>query len=167
MSDPVPEFLPAPQAESTEDRLRRLEVALATMHPGLAPDGYAPAVPPPSGAGVIPLSLMVNAAVDPGETGRRMLRHLPVLRELRLIAQMYLDPRYRLSRVGQFGVPLIVIVAVLNYTAFAWIFPSIPFLSPVAERMILLILGAALAAVLSREALRYRAVLDYLARVGR
>ena len=165
MSDPVPEFVPAPPAESTEDRLRRLEVALATMHPGLAPDGYAPAVP--SGAGVIPLSLMVNAAVDPRETGRRVLRDLPVLRELRLIAQMYLDPRYRLSRVGQFGVPLIVIFAVLNYTAFVWIFPSIPFLSPVAERIILLALGAALAAILSREALRYRAVLDYLARVGR
>ena len=165
MSDPVPEFVPAPPAESTEDRLRRLEVALATMHPGLAPDGYAPAVP--SGAGVIPLSLMVNAAVDPRETGRRVLRDLPVLRELRLIAQMYLDPRYRLSRVGQFGVPLIVIFAVLNYTAFVWIVPSIPFLSPVAERIILLALGAALAAILSREALRYRAVLDYLARVGR
>ena len=163
MSDPVPEFVTP--AESTEDRLRRLEVALATMHPGLAPDGYAPAVP--SGAGVIPLSLMVNAAVDPRETGRRVLRDLPVLRELRLIAQMYLDPRYRLSRVGQFGVPLIVIFAVLNYTAFVWIFPSIPFLSPVAERIILLALGAALAAILSREALRYRAVLDYLARVGR
>lgn len=166
MSDPVPEFVPAPPAESTEDRLHRLEVALATLHPGLAPDGYAPAVPP-SGAGVIPLSLMVNAAVDPREAGRRVLRDLPVLRELRLIAQMYLDPRYRLSRVGQFGVPLIVIVAVLNYTAFAWILPSIPILSPVAERMILLALGVALAALLSREALRYRAVLDYLARVGR
>ncbi len=166
MSDPVPEFVPGPPAESTEDRLRRLEVALATLHPGLAPDGYAPAVPP-SGAGVIPLSLIMNAAVDPREAGRRVLRDLPVLRELRLIAQMYLDPRYRLSRVGQFGVPLIVIVAVLNYTAFAWILPSIPILSPVAERMILLALGVALAALLSREALRYRAVLDYLARVGR
>ena len=165
MSDPVPEFVPAPPAESTEDRLRRLEVALATMHPGLAPDGYAPAVP--SGAGVIPLSLMVNAAVDPRETGRRVLRDLPVLRELRLIAQMYLDPRYRLSRIAQFGVPLIVILAVLNYTVFNLVFPVIPFLSPITERLLLLILGGALAVVLHREALRYRNVLDYLGRVGR
>lgn len=155
-------------AESTEDRLRRLEHALASMHPGLAPDGYAPPMPPSSpGAGVIPLSLMVNTAVDPDGARRRVFRELPILRELRLIAQMYLDPRYRLSRIGQFGVPIIVTLAVLNYTLFTWLFPVIPFLSPITERILLLILGAALAVVLNREALRYRNVLDYLARVGR
>ena len=160
---------PGPAAESTEDRLRRLELALATMHPANAPDGYAPPVPPPSspGAGVIPLSLMVDAAVDSEGARRRVFRELPVLRELRLIAQLYIDPRYRLSRIAQFGVPIIVILAVLNYTAFTWVFPVIPFLSPITERILLLMLGGALAVVLHREALRYRNVLDYLARVGR
>ena len=166
MAEESPE--PSPPAESTEDRLRRLELALASMHPGLAPDGYAPPLPPPSpGAGVIPLSLMVNAAVDPEGARRRVFRELPVLRELRLVAQMYLDPRYRLSRIGQFGAPIIVALAVLNYTLFTWLFPVIPFLSPITERLLLLILGAALAVVLNREALRYQAVLDYLARLGR
>ena len=159
--EPISE--PSLLAESTEDRLRRLELAMATMHPGNAPDGYAPSAP----GGVIPLLLMVNAAVDPDATWRRMLRDLPVLRELRLIAQMYLDPRYRLSRLGQFGVPLIVAFAVLNYMIFNHIFPSIPLVSPIIERMLLLILGAGLAILLNREAMRYQAVIDYLARVGR
>ncbi len=161
MSDEIPE--PLPPIESTEDRLRRLELAVATMHPGNAPDGYAPPAP----GGVIPLSLMVNAAVDSDAIRRRMLRDLPVLRELRLIAQMYLDPRYRLSRLGQFGVPLIVVFAVLNYMTFNHLFPSIPLVSPIIERMLLLILGAGLAVLLNREAMRYQAVIDYLARVGR
>lgn len=165
MADEIPQ---ATQAESTEDRLRRLELAFATLHPGNAPDGYAPPVPPSSpGAGIIPLSLMMNAAVDPEETGRRVIRNLPVLRELRLIAQMYIDPRYRLSRTGQFGVPILIVLAVMNYVVFNLLFPSIPFLSPIVERVLLLALGVALAVVLNREALRYQAVLEYLARVGR
>ncbi len=167
----MPEESPEPSVppESTEDRLRRLELALASMHPANAPDGYAPPVPQPAspGAGVIPLSLMVNAAIDPEGARRRVFRELPVLRELRLVVQLYVDPRYRLSRIAQFGVPLIVILAVLNYTMFTWVFPVIPFLSPITERVLLLMLGGALAVVLHREALRYRNVLDYLARVGR
>ena len=158
MSEPLSE----PPAETTEERLRRLELALASMHPGLPPDGYAPSVPP---AGpVIPLSLLVNAAVDPVATRRRFFGQLPVLRELKLIVQMYLDPRYRLSRLTQLGVPVLAALAALNYATFNYMLPVIPFLSPISERLILLVLGAALAVVLNREALRYGAVLDYLAR---
>ena len=165
MAEEIPESIASP--ESTEDRLRRLELALASMHPANAPDGYAPPVPSSPGAGVIPLSLMVNAAIDPEGARRRVFLEMPVLRELRLVAQLYIDPRYRLSRIAQFGVPIIVILAVLNYTVFTWVFPVIPFLSPITERLLLLILGGALAVVLHREALRYQHVLDYLARVGR
>ena len=160
MSEPISE----PPAETTEERLRRLELMVATMHPGLAPDGYSP--PSPNGP-VIPLSLLVNAAADPVSARRRFLGELPILREVRLIVRMYLDPRYRLSRLTQLGVPVLVALAVLNYTVFTFILPVIPFLSPIAERLILLIVGAAFAVVLSREALRYQAVLDYLARAGR
>ena len=162
MSDLSPE---APPAETTEERLRRLEFAIASMHPGLAPEGYAP--PMPAQGGVIPLSLLVNAAVEPEAVRRRLLRDLPLLREIQLIVRMYLDPRYRLSRLAQLGVPLLVALAVFNYTAFNLMFPIIPFLTPIAERLILLVLGAGLAAVLTREAIRYGAVLDYLARAGR
>ncbi len=161
MSDETPE--PAMQTESTEERLHRLERLVATIHPGLAPEGYAPPLPPVSGP-VVPLSLMANAAVDPQEARRRLLREVPVLREIRLVVAMYLDPRYRLSRLGQFGVPAIAVLAVLNYVVLNLIFPHIPFLSAIAERVILLILGGALAVLLSREAFRYQAVLDYLAR---
>jgi len=160
----MPEPLSEPPIETTEERLRRLELAVATMHPGLAPDGYSPV--PPNGP-VIPLSLLANAAVDPVSARRRLIGELPILREIRLVVRMYLDPRYRLSRVAQLGVPALIVLAVLNYTAFNFILPIIPFLSPITERLILLIVGAAFAVVLSREALRYQAVLDYLARAGR
>ena len=161
MSEPNTE----PPVEGTEERLRRLEQMVATMHPGLAPDGYAP--PLPQSGPVIPLSLLVNAAVDPASARRRVYGQLPVFREIKLVVQMYLDPRYRLSRLGQFGVPLIVVFAVLNYMTFNHLFPSIPLVSPIIERMLLLILGAGLAVLLNREAMRYQAVIDYLARVGR
>jgi hypothetical protein len=159
MSEPISE---AP-AETTEERLRRLERMVATMHPGLAPDGYSPPLPP-TGGPVIPLSLLVNAAVDPESARRRIIGELPILREIKLIVRMYLDPRYRLSRLAQLGVPTLIALAVFNYVCFAFLFPTIPFLSPIAERLILLLVGAAFAVVLSREALRYQAVLDYLAR---
>ena len=116
MSEPTPE----PPAESTEERLRRLEQMVATMHPGLAPDGYAPPVPPTGP--VIPLSLLVNAAVDPASARRRVYGQHPVFREIKLVVQMYLDPRYRLSRIAQLGVPLLIAFAVLNYCCFAFIF---------------------------------------------
>lgn len=164
MPEPMPE--PVAAVESTDERLRRLEFMVASLHPGLAPDGYAPAVPAQTQAGVIPLSLMVNAVL-PEEGRRRFFHDLPVLRELRLIAQMYLDPRYRLSRVAQLGVPAILILAVMNYVTFNLLFPSIPFLSPIIERLFLLVFGAILAVLLSREAIRYQAVIDYLARAGR
>ncbi len=161
MSEPNSE----PPLETTEERLRRLEQMVATMHPGLAPDGYSPPLPP---AGpVIPLSLLVNAAVDPASARRRIIGELPVLREIKLVVRMYLDPRYRLSRLTQLGVPALIALAVFNYCCFGFLFPVIPFISPIAERLILLIVGAAFAVVLNREALRYQAVLDYLARAGR
>ena len=164
----MPEPMPEPNAvvESTDERLRRLEFMVASLHPGLAPDGYAPALPAQSQAGVIPLSLLVNAAL-PEEGRRRFLHDLPILRELRLIAQMYLDPRYRLSRIAQLGVPAILILAVMNYVTFNLLFPSIPFVSPIIERLVLLLVGAVLAVLLSREAIRYQAVIDYLVRAGR
>lgn len=157
---------PAPPGETTEERLARLERALLAMQPANAPDGYAP-VPPPNNGPVIPLSLLVNAAVDPESARRRVLGDIPVLRELKLVLRMNFDPRYRQSRVAQFGIPLILALAVLCYITFNLLFPSIPFVSPVIERLFIMILGAALAMILMRETGRYREVLNYLARIGR
>jgi dipeptide/tripeptide permease len=76
---------------------------------------------------------------------------------------MYLDPRYRLSRVGQFGVPAVFLAALVNYLILNYLIVNIPFLTQFTERVILLGLGMVLFLLLRREAARYRVVLDYLA----
>jgi hypothetical protein len=85
------------------------------------------------------------------------------LREFKLMFRMYFDPRYRLSRVVQFAVPIVLGLMVLNYFFAA----GIPFIGFFVERIVLVILGVVLYKLLSREAARYDAVLKYLAVYGR
>jgi hypothetical protein len=90
-----------------------------------------------------------------------------VLGELKLILRMYLDPRYRLSRLTQFGAPGVLLGIVGNYFFFNYscLLP-IPFLPQIVERGVIVILAYVLVKILSREAGRYRQVLDYLSRYG-
>lgn len=88
-----------------------------------------------------------------------------ILGEIKIIARMYFDPRYRLSRVAQFGVPIILSLFVLNY--FFWNFTcALPIMPLIAERIMYIPLSLALYKVLVREVARYREVLAYLARYG-
>lgn len=87
------------------------------------------------------------------------------LRDLRLIGQMYFDPRYRLSPAAQIGVPVLAVLAVMNYLFWGYLLP-IPVLAFFGERIILCGLAIALCLVLMRETQRYRTVLDYLAKYG-
>jgi hypothetical protein len=83
--------------------------------------------------------------------------------EMRLAMRMYFDPRYRVSRTAQIAFPLFAILLTLNYFLFSVWF-SVTVLSPVAERLLDVILAVLAYRVLTRELDRYRAVLDYLAR---
>ena len=85
-------------------------------------------------------------------------------KELQLIFQMYFDPRYRLSRVCQIGVPVILSLMVVNYFLLGQWFPLIGFL---LERIALVILAVALYKLLAWESTRYAAVLRYLTQYGR
>jgi hypothetical protein len=85
-----------------------------------------------------------------------------LLAEVRLALHMYFDPRYRISRTTQFALPGIAILFVINYFFYAWI--SIPFLSPVVERAIDILLCVVGYKLIIRELGRYRDVLNYLAR---
>src|SRR5690349_14223484 len=96
---------PAPQVETVDDRLRRLEQAVAQLvtrpaTPGATPDGLATAY-----GGLVPAAVtgaLVPVAVPelpPGEAG--FWGRFAVWRELQLIFRMYFDPRYRLSRACQ------------------------------------------------------------------
>jgi hypothetical protein len=83
--------------------------------------------------------------------------------EMRLAVKMYFDPRYRVSRTAQVAFPLFAILLALNYFLFSVWF-SVTVISPVAERLLDVVLAVLAYRVLARELDRYRTVLDYLAR---
>jgi hypothetical protein len=120
----------------------------------------APGPPPPPGGAVLR-----SPEPTPAEPLRRRWLLPQIGSELRLILQMYFDPRYRISRTMQIALPGIVLMLVFNYFFFSvWV--SITFFSPVLERALALVLGVLGYKVLTREMARYREVLDYLARYG-
>ena len=111
----------------------------------------------PNAAGAPP-----GVVPQPAETGFRALLLTQVVGEFRLMAMMYFDPRYRLSRVAQFGVPIVLALMVLNY----FFLGGIPVVGFVIERLVLVVLAVVLYRILAREVVRYRQVLDYLAQYG-
>lgn len=111
--------------------------------------------PPPVGAILTP--------PEPHEPARRPWFFVQVWAELRLAAQMYFDPRYRISRTAQITFPLVAALFVLNYFLFSQWF-SLAIVSPVVERLLDATLAVVAYRVLLRELDRYRTVLDYLAR---
>lgn len=171
MTDHDPVAL-AETEEPTADRLARIEAALsliaARQAVGPAPEGYAPPTAP------LPttLSLAVQAAQDAGifpggeKPKRRRWTEWPVIREVRLVARMYIDPRYSPTRAAQLVVPFLLGSLVLNSLFWQWLF-AVPILSPVAERAVVMVIGVVLYRILAAEIERYAAVLDYLERTGR
>ena len=112
---------------------------------------------PPSGA-------VLRPPIPPDPQGRRWFL-ARLASDLRLAVRMYFDPHYRVSRTAQFMLPVVLGLFVLNYFAFGvWL--AIPFVSPILERVICVLLGVFLYMGLIRELGRYREVLDYLARYG-
>jgi len=142
----------SPEDAALRERLQKLEAMVASMQ--------SPAAPPAGFSPVMPAPLMLLAAAD---HVRRHWLDWAIIRELRFIAFMYLDPRYRLSRLGQFGIPGVLIAAVLNYLVLNYLLINIPVLTQFTERAILLVLGMVLYLLLLREGARYRNVLEYLA----
>lgn len=191
-TDPLTDTAPKTEREAAlEDRLRKLETALAERPPAvvgedavadrviaklsaiadearsgngsqrvLVLDGasdYAP--PPPQGAVLHPPA---RPEADPAGS-RWFLAQLWA--EARLVFRMYFDPHYRISRTTQFALPGIALLLVFNYYFFSvWV--SVPFLSPVVERVLALFLGVLGYKLVVREIARYRNVLEYLARYG-
>src|SRR4051794_35856223 len=99
---------PRDEADAVRVRLQKLEALVAALQAAPAASGSPPAgFSPP-----LPAPVMLLGAAD--HTRRRWL-DWAIIRELRFIAFMYLDPRYRLSRLGQFGIPGVLLATVLNY----------------------------------------------------
>jgi hypothetical protein len=159
MSDPV--VSPDPLAE----RLSRLEQKLAdlTDRPPapviLAPAGDEPPGlfhPPPVSRALVPVP--TAAAPSPWSWAG-------VAQTLRLIGRMYFDPRYRLSRLAQVGVPVLLLAVVVNYLFWNYL-AAVPVLSQVCERLLLVVFAVVLYKLWAAEAVRYKAVLEYLTRYG-
>lgn len=144
-----------PELELTPDerpnrKRRSAELALVPVNPAVVPE-------PPSGAVLHPPA--------PPDPARRSWFLGQLWAELVLVVRMYFDPQYRISRTAQFAVPAVFFLFALNYFLFAVWF-VVPVLSPVAERLLDVLLGIALYKVITRELGRYRDVLDYLSRFG-
>jgi len=123
----------------------------------LASSGEVP--PPPQGA-------VLHPPAPSAEFAPRTWFLANLAAELRLVLTMYFDPRYRISRTTQFALPGIVLLLIFNYFFFAhWV--TIPFLSPVLERLLAVVIGILIYKLLTRELARYREVLAYLARYAR
>lgn len=111
--------------------------------------------PPPEGTILTP--------PEPQEPPRRGWFFGQLWADLVLALKMYVDPRYRVSRTAQVAFPLFAALLVFNYFLFSVWF-SISVVSPVAERLLDVVLVVLAYRVLMRELDRYRAVLDYLAK---
>lgn len=114
--------------------------------------------PPPDGT--------IFTPPEPHDSAPRGWFFAQLWAEARLAARMYFDPRYRVSRTAQVAFPLFAALLALNYFLFSVWF-SVAVVSPVAERLLDVVLAVLAYRVLARELDRYRAVLDYLAKYAR
>lgn len=161
-------------ASSNEDQLADRVLSKlaerASQHRGkasLTPDGlihatirtiYAPPITSetPPGTAEAPKTV---------ETGIASWLLNQVFGEWKLMFSMYFDPRYRLSRLAQFGVPIILGTVVMAYFFFNYSC-IIPIFNQVFERVFVMIMAVGLYKILAREVARYKQVLNYLAQYG-
>lgn len=145
MTEPSP--APAPEAPPPD--------ALEGATPGTILPLMRLLPPPPEGT--------ILAPPEQHEPARRGWFFAQLWADVRLAAQMYFDPRYRVSRAAQVAFPLFAVLLVFNYFFFSVWF-SIAVVSPVLERLLDVVIVVIAYRVLVRELDRYRAVLDYLAK---
>jgi|SRR5262245_46891750 len=124
----------------------------------------APATPAPEPPAVPPNGTILPSPETVDQARRSWIVARLVI-ELTLVAQMYFDRRYRISRMAKIALPLVIAALVANYFFFnVWL--AVPVFSPILERLIIIALTVFTYRVLARELDRYRVVLDYLARYG-
>jgi hypothetical protein len=161
---------PPPDEDAVADRVIAKLTAYADESRPLAPSGAdrvlvldtpaAPLPPPP------PNGAVLHPPKPPADPATRRWFLTQFAAEVRLIARMYLDPRYRVSRTAQFAIPGILGLLVFNYFLFSVLMPFW-FVGPVLERVLAVVLGVVGYKVLTRETARYREVLDYMNRYAR
>jgi hypothetical protein len=164
-TDPVPVDTAAPlttrvehlESEVTELRqhvTQLAEIVVGEIKERRAAQTYTDIVLPSAVTAAIPGAEKTLKAVN---TLRRPWLLVDLLNDLGLTFRMYIDPRYRVRRSTQLVVPLILASYVAGYFMFAQF--AIPFVSPILERLIDIVLAVLLYKVIASELLRYRDVL--------
>lgn len=128
-----------------------------------------PPEPPPDGA-VIPVIAVAPDNTD-SERGdavstdspHRLWSWLQALADLRLLLAMYFDPNYRISRLTHFGLLALFGWLVFDYFFFAVWF-AVPIVSPLFERLFIVIATLIAYKLLKMELVRYRRVRAYMNR---
>jgi hypothetical protein len=127
-----------------------------------------PPEPPPEGA-ILPMQSSHSQA-EPGSipsdttaSSHRLWSWLQSLADLRLMLAMYFDPHYRMSRLTQLGLLALVGLVVFDYFFFAVWF-SVPFVSPILERLLIVMATLIAYKLIKLELIRYRRVRDYMSR---
>ncbi|MBI1913467.1 MAG: hypothetical protein HYS12_01735 [Planctomycetes bacterium] len=157
--------VPARNALSLEERVRRLEDIVATLQ--LSPNAIQPAGNGPAPNEQASLADFIASAAqhfptqpqgppaDPGApAGERTQRWLPfeLLAEMRVMVRMYLDPRYRLTWQTRVLPPVFLFGMFLSWLLIS----GIPVVGFLFDRILDLVLAYMLFKVLMREATRYR-----------
>jgi hypothetical protein len=162
-----------PPGEALDDRLRRLEAALAKLGEPRPQEQHSPAKA--EAVPVTPTPVVVESprrwlpaaleTVIPRSSGELPGARPPwllwdILIELRSIKHMYGDPRYRLTWPGRLIPPALL---VLIFTTWIWLAPMIAVLPNWMSTMLIKVVDLCLAfflfKVLSREAQRYREII--------
>jgi hypothetical protein len=131
------------------------------------PARVLPPEPPPPGA-ILPMIAppTVSADANSADTAPMPPRWgswLQSVAELRLLITMYFDPHYRISRLTHFGLIALAGWLVFNYFFFAVWF-AVPVVSPVIERLLVVVATLIAHKLLKIELIRYRRVRDYMSR---
>lgn len=158
---------------SLEERVQRLEDALASLQSGSPPSASEQKNEQTDKSdqrnliqrvlGTGKKSLPTVSTMKPpsahldavqGQTGPQSFRWLPLemLSEFRAMIRMYLDFRYSLSWTTRVMVPSLIVALILNW----WIVGSIVLVGWLVSKVMEIVLLYALFKVLSREATRYR-----------
>jgi hypothetical protein len=171
---------PSKRPEMLEERVRRLEDALVVLQDtrhleervvervtSRLSRSAPPAGAEPTGIVVHPGRRLVPAALNvaatreqptesPGATSVRGLSQswllLDFYNEVRAMVRMFFDRRYRVAWLAR-----VVPVVALTLFLFSWFFiHSIPWIGPILDRLVEIVLICIVYKVLSREAQRYR-----------
>lgn len=146
---PGSEGEPAASSLSLEERVRRLEDALAALQANPQADTEPAAGPTSANESALATPPLTFAPLPP-PARPWLLRD--IYAELRVIPRMFFDPRYSLSWATKIVAPLLIILIILT----RWLVSDIVAIGGILDFVFLTILFYILFKVLSREATRYR-----------